>query len=107
MSNHLPLIFLWLVVFFILFQDKKKRRRQRTKRKNQERNAVMNELIVNFIGKRCEIHGDLGIATLVTITAVKDDWIEAEDDKGKKTLLNTAYISEIREAPEKKKKQKD
>ncbi len=66
----------------------------------------MNELILNFIGKRCQIHGDLGIATLATIKEVKDGWILIEDDKGKQTLLNITYISQIQEYPEKPKKQK-
>ncbi len=64
----------------------------------------MHELIQSFIGKRCEIKGDLNIATLATIVSVKDGWIEAADDCGKKTLFNIAYISQIREMPPKEKK---
>ncbi len=66
----------------------------------------MNELILNFIGKRCEIHGDLNITTLATIKEAKDGWVLVENEKGKQTLLNITYISEIREYPEKPKKQK-
>ncbi len=105
MSNYLPLIFLWLVIILILFQNKKSRRRRRI-RPNKERISAMNELITNFIGKRCQIQGDLNIATLATIKEVKDGWILIEGDKGKQTLLNITYISQIQEYPEKQKKQK-
>ncbi len=106
MTQYLPLIFLWLVIIFVLFQNKKSRRRRRKKTKH-ERNPHMNELIQHFIGKRCEIHGDLSIATIATVTAVEEDWLLAEDEKGKKTLINITYISEIREMPQKEKKKKE
>ncbi len=63
----------------------------------------MNELITGFIGKRCQIYGDLSIANLATIKEVKDDWVLVEDDKGKQMLFNLNYISRIEEYPEKKK----
>ena len=64
----------------------------------------MNELIESMIGKRVEISGDLYIGGVGKILSAKDGWLEFESDNGQKTLINTLYISKIREMPEKKKK---
>ena len=64
----------------------------------------MNELIQNMIGKRCEVMGDLYSSGVGKILSIKDGWIEFEADNGQKSLMNTLYISKIRELPEKKKK---
>lgn len=64
----------------------------------------MNELIESLIGKHVEISGDLYLGGIGKILSVKDGWIEFESDHGEKSLMNTLYISKIREVPEKKKK---
>ncbi len=102
MTEKLPLIFLWIVVFCILLPRRKHSRRRRIHR-NKERIQAMNELIASFVGKRCQISGDLYITKLATVKEVKDGWVLVEDDKGKQTMFNLAYISQIEECPEKKK----
>ncbi len=97
-----PLIILWIMIF-VMIAAQNKRRKRRKNLYNKERTHLMNELIINMIGKRCEISGDLYVGSVGKITDVKDGWIEFESDKGQKTLINTIYISRIRELPEKKK----
>ncbi len=103
MSPYIPLIFLWVVII-MMYRKRKKDRKNRRRKRSHERTMHMNELIQNFIGKRCEIQGDVEVYTAVTIKSAEGDWILVEDDKGKQSILNTNYISGIREAAEKKKK---
>ena len=63
----------------------------------------MNELIETLLGKRCEIIGDISTSCIGTILSFKDNWIEVADDKGRKKLINTYYVSAIREYPKKEK----
>lgn len=97
-----PLIMLWVMIFIMIVAQNKRRKRRRNLY-NKERIHHMNELIMNMLGKRCEISGDLYVGAVGKITAAKDGWIEFETDKGQKTLINTIYISRIRELSEKKK----
>ena len=62
----------------------------------------MNELIKTFIGKNVIISGDSSVAE-GTITKIEDNWIEVEDRKGKKQLVNCDSVSCIEEYPLKKK----
>ena len=62
----------------------------------------MNELIKTFIGKNVIISGySSGVEG--TITKIEDNWIEVEDRKGKKQLVNCDFVSRIQEYPLKKK----
>lgn len=97
------LVILLCVIYFCLILPAKRRRARRRKLWNKERKAFMNELIENMIGKRCEILGDVSTNCIGTLLSVKDNWIEVADDKGRKKLLNTYYISTIREYPKKEK----
>ena len=62
----------------------------------------MNELIKSFIGKNVRISGD-STGTEGIITKIEDNWIEVEDRKGKKELVNCDLVSRIEEYPLKKK----
>ena len=74
-------------------------RRNRLKRQNG--GMDMNELIKSFIGKNVLITGtSSGVEG--TITKIEDNWIEVEDKKGSKQLVNTDYVSCIKEYPRKK-----
>lgn len=97
-------LFLFIVIFLIILPQKKRRKNRRKIIHNQERAIKMNELIESLIGKYVEISGDLYIGGIGRILSVKDGWIEFETDNGRRSLMNTLYISKIREVPEKKKK---
>ena len=62
----------------------------------------MNELIKTFIGKNVIISG-YSTGTEGIITKIEDNWIEVEDRKGKKQLVNCDYISRIKDYPLKEK----
>ena len=62
----------------------------------------MNELIKTFIGKNVIISG-YSTDTEGIITKIEDNWIEVENRKGKKQLINCDYISRIKDYPIKKK----
>ena len=49
------------------------------------------------------IRDSVSTGCIGTILSVKDSWIEVADDKGRKKLINTYYISTIREYPKKEK----
>lgn len=98
------LVILLCVIYFCFILPTKRRKNRRRMLWNKERKAVMNELIENMIGKRCEIIGDVSTGCIGTILSVKDNWIEVADDKGRKKLINTYYISTIRNIRKKKNK---
>ncbi len=95
---------LFIVIFLIILPQARRRKSRRKILHQKERKNLMNELIESMIGKRVEISGDLYIGGVGKILSAKDGWLEFESDSGQKTLINTLYISKIREMPEKKKK---
>lgn len=95
------LVILLFVIYFCFILPTKRRKKRRRMFWDKERKAFMNELIENMIGKHCEIIGDVSTGCIGTILSVKDSWIEVADDKGRKKLINTYYISTIREYPKK------
>ncbi len=95
---------LFIVIFLIILPQKKRRKNRRKILSRQERAMKMNELIEAMIGKHVEISGDLYLGGAGTILSAKDGWIEFQADNGKRSLMNTLYISKIQEIPEKKKK---
>ena len=78
----------------------KQAKRNRNKRKSG--GMTMNELIKSFIGKNVILYGySTGVEG--TVTKIEDNWIEVEDKKGKKQLVNIDYVSRIQEYPRSKK----
>ena len=63
----------------------------------------MNELIKNYIGKEVIIYTHSSSGVTGTVTRIEDNWIEVEDRKGKKQLVNCDYISRIKDYPLKEK----
>jgi hypothetical protein len=78
------------------------RRARLNRRKRSNGGINMNELIKTFIGKNVIISG-YSTDTEGIITKIEDNWIEVENRKGKKQLINCDYISRIKDYPLKKK----
>ena len=106
-ANNMEIVY-WIILFGILYfciiLPEKRRKIRRRNLRSRERNAFMNELIEKMIGKRCEIMGDISTGCIGTILSVNENWIEVADDKGRRRLINTFYISSIRENPKKETK---
>ena len=66
------------------------------KRQKKRGNTVMtNELLQNFIGKRCKISaGPYGTTVRGVIQAVVDNWIDVETRQGRE-LVNAEFVQNI------------
>ena len=65
----------------------------------------MNEVLEKMVGKRCIVQADGDISgTVGMIKQVSGGWLELENDKGLTVAINTLFITQVKEAPEKKKK---
>lgn len=104
---YVPIIFLWLVVFFTLRKKKKSAviRKIIEKRKTGDVNE-MKELAERFIGKDCVIYSfDGGHQYTGIIKEVTDGAVLVEKD-GKLEAINLDYVIRIREYPLDKKGKK-
>lgn len=101
--------YLWFIIMLccIIIPASNARKIRQIRRAKQNRNKrklggmTMNELIKSFIGKNVILYGYSSGAE-GTITKIEDNWIEVEDKKGKKQLVNIDYVSRIQEYPRKK-----
>ena len=102
--------YLWFIIILCCFiipasnarRMRQIRRARHNRRKRSNGGINMNELIKSFIGKNVIISGD-STGTEGIITKIEDNWIEVEDRKGKKELVNCDFVSRIEEYPLKKK----
>lgn len=62
----------------------------------------MNELIRNYINKEVILYTSSSAGVTGTVTRIEDNWIEVEDNKGNKQIVNIDYITRIQEYPRKK-----
>jgi len=95
----------FLPLIIILFMQRSNsneilRKRICANKKTKEQ-TIMNELVLNFIGKECIIYTYNGSQHLGTITAVKDNFIEITE-KNNVEILNLDFILRIREHPKDK-----
>lgn len=102
MEYYLILIALYLCIFLPMITRQKARVAK--KARNRRRGVIkMNEIIEKYLHKTVAVQSQSSFGVVGVITDVKDNWIELEQKNGKKTLINTDYITTIEERVEKKK----
>lgn len=107
LSTYMPIILLWIIIFYILFRNRKVViARQIIRKRKMEGNIEMKELAKRFIDCECVIssfdgnHQYDGI-----IKDVTDGAILLEKD-GKLEAINLDFVIRIREYPKNKKGKK-
>lgn len=106
MNNYYGLIFILVIIFIVYLKNKKNaliKKIIKNKKKYREEKLAMNEIIKNFIDKRC-IVCTFDNQIVGTITDIKDNWVVLLKQGGTKDAINIDYITWIREYPKKIKK---
>ena len=97
-ANFIAIYMPIFMLFFVILPAQREKERfivRKLKRKRGE--ALMNnELITDFIGKRCKLStGSLGNSIVGVILEVKDNWLLVETNKGKE-LINSDFVQSIK-----------
>lgn len=100
---YLPIIFLFLVIYFTTRKRKLAIISKMIKNRNSEDTKKMKELAKNFIGKDCLIYSfDGGHQYSGTIKEVSDGAVIV-DNNGSLEAINLDFVIRIREFPKDKK----
>lgn len=94
-------IWMPIIVIFLIILPQQARIKMIAKHKiTKRRNLTMNhDLVKGYIGKNCTIStGSFGANVTGIIKQVQEGWMEVEDKKGKKYLLNLEYVVGMYEA---------
>ena len=102
--------YLWFIIFLLLFvipaMRARRRRRIRTAKRNRikRRKGVntMNEMIKEYIGKEVIVTDGYSTGVVGVVVRVEENWLELEEKNGNKQIVNTDYISRIKEYPRNK-----
>ena len=80
-------------------QQRLVRSRRSARKRSEEREAMTNELLKQYIGRTCRIStGSYGTSIVGKITDVKDNWVAIDTRKGVE-LINAEYIQSIKILP--------
>ena len=106
-STYIPIIILWIIIFYILFRNRRAVvAKQIIKKRELEDNTEMKELAKRFIDKECLISSfDSNHQFEGVIKEVNDSAILVEKN-GTVEAINLDYVIRIREFPKNKKGKK-
>jgi len=97
-ANFIAIYMPMFMLFFVILPAQREKERfiiRKLKRKRGEF-LMTNELIAEFIGKRCKLStGSLGNSVVGVIIEIKDNWLLVETNKGKE-LLNADFVQSIK-----------
>ena len=96
-------IIIFAVILLFLYQDGRKKQMQKIilKKIKKGQKHFMNDIIKNFIGKKCVIYTFQNQITCV-VEKTEENWVFI-DNNGSKEIVNIDYIARIREYPKNKK----
>ena len=106
-STYIPIIILWIIIFYVLFRNRRAVvARQIIKKRKLEGNTEMKELAKRFIDKECLISSfDSNHQFEGVIKEVSDSAILVEKN-GTIEAINLDFVIRIREFPKNKKGKK-
>lgn len=101
MTAYFPIIFLWIVIFVILYNNSKKHNIKRIIRKRKKRgNIDMSDVFNRYIGKDCVIYLSNTGSNIIecTVICISDNWLTVKTKDGEE-IINFDYIIRIKEHP--------
>ena len=100
-TYYIPIIMLWVVVFWLLKKEKRIIIKNILKKKNKEKFKKMQELAKRFIGKECIVY-TYDSAQLTGIVKEAFDGALVIEKDGSEEIVNLDFVIRIREYPKKK-----
>ncbi len=100
MSAYIPIIFLWIIIFIVLRENKSRNIRRIIKKRKKRGNLDMNDVFGRYIGKDCVIYLSNSSSNVMEckVTGVSDNWLTVESRDGVE-IINVDYIIRIKEHP--------
>lgn len=100
MSAYIPIIFLWIIVFVILRENKSRNIRRIIKKRKKRGYSDMSEVFNRYIGKDCVVYLSNSSSNVMEckVTGVSDNWLTVESRDGVE-IINVDYIIRIKEHP--------
>ncbi len=100
MSSYLPVVFLFIILFFILRQQNADMVRRIIRKHKRKGRTEMNEIISRYIGKDCLVYTSNSSALVGEVASVNENWVVIKTKDGDESV-NLDYVIRIKEHPRK------